>query len=231
MSGSYFRLKNRSGDWNPADEATAGRWLVTYCSLAITLVSVFMMLVSYSSFAGAKVKKYRQSLGSGSGAYIPASAARLGDPVEPAMNELKKIADENGYSGKMDMIRIKNGFKAIMSSGVFFSPGSAKLKEESRAFLNDVTKMAKKSSFSVGVSGHTGELAAQTGENKSDWDLSVSRATGIMRYFLESGKMPAGRLAAAGFSRFRPIASTKTAEGAEKNDRVEFLFIKDVLPE
>ena len=230
MSGSYFRFKDKSGDWTPADEAAAGRWLVTYCSLAITLVSVFMMLVSYSSFAGGKVKKYRQSLGDSKG-YVPVSATRMGDLIEPAMNDLKRSAEENGYSGKVEMLRIKNGFKAIMNSGIFFSSGSAKLKEDAHPFLNEITKIAKKSSFSIGVAGHTNGIATETAEYGSDWGLSVARATRIMKYFLDAGKMPAGRMAAAGFGSFRPISSANTAEGLQRNDRMEFLFVRDVLPD
>ncbi|HPL62836.1 MAG TPA: OmpA family protein [Syntrophales bacterium] len=215
------------GERNPSDVMSEGNWLVTYCSLIITLVSVFMMLVSYSNQAGGKLKKYRQSLGmTTAAAVVP---FRTVDIVEPSLESMRKAVDENGYSGRVKFIRSKHGFKAIMESGIFFQPGSAVLKEESRPFLEDVGKIIRRRCFSLGLGGHLSSSASPSAEFPSGWELSIARATRIMRYFQEREKIPAGRLAAAGFGQYRPIAAETTPEESARNDRIEFLFVREGL--
>jgi len=220
----FQRRGEDPGESNPSSIMSEGMWLVTYCSLIITLVSVFMMLVSYSTHAGAKLKRYRQSLGITEAAVT----SRTVDTVEPSLEALRKAVDENGYSRRVRLMRSKHGFKAIMESGIFFPPGSAVLNEESIPFLQDIGKVARRGFFSLGLGGHISSAASPSAEFPSGWELSVARATRIMRYFQDKEKIPAGRLAAAGFGQYRPIAAENSPEGSAKNDRIEFLFVREV---
>ena len=59
----------------------------------------------------------------------------------------------------------------------------------------------------------------------TNWELSTARATNVVRYFQERGKIPGTRLAAAGFAEFRPSASNASEEGRRKNRRIEILLV------
>lgn len=204
------------------DEEKKGRWLVTYCSLAITLVAVFMMLVSYSSFTGGKMKKYQKSMGIGDSAGV---VRRLADPVESSIEALTSHARQNGYSEKIEAVRTKNGFKAVIAGDFLFPPLSATLRAEATPLLEVITGILKKGFFSAGIAGHTAEVPVRTAEFTSTWELSGMRAVNVMNYLVKSGRIPESRLSAAGFGQYRPAVPEASPLAEGKNDRLEFLFV------
>jgi Flagellar motor protein len=66
-----------------------------------------------------------------------------------------------------------------------------------------------------------GKLAAQYPTN---WELSVARATSVVRFLAEKAKVPAQKLAASGCGEHQPIASNKTSAGRARNRRIEILL-------
>ena len=220
-------LKQNSDKLRAQDEEKTGRWLITYCSLIITLVAVFMMLVSYSSVSNGKVKSYRQGLGFSNAALLPI-ADRSADFAENAVQNLRQHAEMNGYSGKVQLSKIKNGFKVTIPGNMAFSPESAVIQEEVQPLLVEMTGILKKGIFSVGVAGYTSERPTSINNFASNWELSSIRAANIVRYFINTGKIPESRLACAGYGQYHPAVSGTSEDAKEKNDRLEFLFI---LPE
>jgi len=84
-------------------------------------------------------------------------------------------------------------------------------------------KIAEQDHLSIQVEGHTDNLPIHTAEFPSNWELSTMRAVNILRYLQQNG-IPPGRLAAIGFSEYRPAAGNDTPEGRQKNRRIEILF-------
>jgi chemotaxis protein MotB len=64
----------------------------------------------------------------------------------------------------------------------------------------------------------------------SNWDLSVARATGVVRFLIASGVAPR-RLEASGVAGERPIAPNSTAAGRSRNRRVEIALLRGNGPE
>ena len=59
---------------------------------------------------------------------------------------------------------------------------------------------------------------------KDNWDLSVARATSIVRVLTEEYKITPTRLTASGKGEFLPLASNATTEGRASNRRTEIIL-------
>jgi chemotaxis protein MotB len=60
---------------------------------------------------------------------------------------------------------------------------------------------------------------------KDNWDLSVSRATSVVRILQNDFAVDAGRLIAAGRSEYVPLESNDTAEGRSTNRRTRIVIL------
>jgi outer membrane protein OmpA-like peptidoglycan-associated protein len=77
----------------------------------------------------------------------------------------------------------------------------------------------------VEVGGHTDNVGAAIGNRK----LSQKRAEAVVRYLVTKG-IDKARLTAKGYGPDKPIADNKTADGKQKNRRVEFVIMKKDAP-
>jgi len=64
----------------------------------------------------------------------------------------------------------------------------------------------------------------ERGELLDNWDLSVKRATSIVRILLDGTKISPVRITAAGRSQFLPVDPAKTPEARQKNRRTEIIL-------
>ena len=71
--------------------------------------------------------------------------------------------------------------------------------------------------FSLKLAGHTDNI----GSDENNLRLSKDRAESVKAYLVSKGANPS-RIEATGYGESQPIASNKTAEGRQKNRRVEF---------
>jgi len=199
-------------------EVPAAGWEVIYCSLALILVALFAMLVSYSSIEKDRIKHFHHGAGS-----IPEGSEQR-EIVMQTMQSLKIYLTQAGLDKSVNIEKTERGFKITFGSNVLFPSGVAEINKDARPCLDEMIKIAQNNPFSVRVEGHTDSVPINTPEFPSNWELSTTRAVNILRYFLEKGELPANRLAAVGFSQYHPVASNDVFEGRQKNRRVEFYF-------
>jgi chemotaxis protein MotB len=111
----------------------------------------------------------------------------------------------------------------------FFESGIAKLKKSGESLLSKVgTVLAAWPIKEIVVVGHTDNVPASRWlAFASNWELSVGRATTVVRFFHENARLPADRLIACGRGEFQPLAPNDTPEGREKNRRIEIFIVTD----
>jgi chemotaxis protein MotB len=107
----------------------------------------------------------------------------------------------------------------------FFASGSATPKPETLATLEQIATSLGRTPYDLRVEGHTDDIPIHNAEFDSNWELSSARATRIARIFLEMKAMPPGRISAAGYAEFHPVASNDTAEGRAENRRVDLVIL------
>jgi chemotaxis protein MotB len=115
---------------------------------------------------------------------------------------------------------------------LFFDSGRATLKETGKEVLKRVADAIKSyDDKAIRVVGHTDNVPIAGALQKvyaSNWELSVARATTVVRFLQESGIEPE-RLIATGRAEYAPVAENESPEGRQKNRRIEITLINKNL--
>ena len=77
----------------------------------------------------------------------------------------------------------------------------------------------------VRIEGHTDNLPIHTLQFPSNWELSTTRATTVLRYFLSRG-VASNRLEAAGYADQRPVTGNATEAQRAQNRRVVIVILR-----
>jgi chemotaxis protein MotB len=144
-----------------------------------------------------------------------------------AMQHLESsLAKELKLSGQEVTVRQDpRGLILSFQEGIFFGPGRADFTPEAAKTLDKLSHVLVKSHHPIRVEGHTDNTPIKTAVFPSNWELSTSRATSIVRYFVEKHHFPPERLSAAGYGEFHPLSNNSTIEGKQKNRRVDIVLL------
>ena len=130
--------------------------------------------------------------------------------------------ENNGLS-----IKIKNGKVYVsLEEKLLFKSGSAVVDQGGINALRKLVKVLEQNQdINILIEGHTDDVPFHNdATTKDNWDLSVHRATSIVRVLLDNSTIAPMRLTAAGRGEFVPIDKTKTAEARQKNRRTEIIL-------
>lgn len=148
---------------------------------------------------------------------------------DAATDSLKKrISDALlGFAGKGISVYEKNGKVYVsMEEALLFPSGSTKVQPEGIEALNKLAQaLESDQDINVMVEGHTDDVPMHgSGEIKDNWDLSVMRATSIVKILLNDAKIDPTRLMASGVSEYEPVDPAKTREARQKNRRTDIIL-------
>ncbi len=108
----------------------------------------------------------------------------------------------------------------IVTHGILFDSGSAKIKAESYKTLADIGALLREdAALRLSIEGHTDADGADDHNAK----LSQDRAHSVRAYLTESFQIDGARLEAKGWGEAKPIDTNDTAEGKANNRRVELV--------
>jgi chemotaxis protein MotB len=111
----------------------------------------------------------------------------------------------------------------IVTDDVLFDAGSDAVRPDGAAILSTVAGSIADLPNPVTVEGHTDDRPITSSRFPSNWELSTSRATSVLRLLLTSAALDPARLSAAGYADTHPIATNDTPEGRATNRRVEIV--------
>jgi chemotaxis protein MotB len=113
-----------------------------------------------------------------------------------------------------------------ISDKLLFKTGSYDVTERAKVVLGKVAKvLAAQPEIEFMVEGHTDNVAISTDELNDNWDLSVKRATTIVRILQKSYGLDPKRMTAAGRSEYLPISDNSTAAGRATNRRTRIVVL------
>lgn len=143
-----------------------------------------------------------------------------------AKDDLSKLLQAEVAKGNVTMKQLGDQLTLGLATTLLFDSGEAMLKPGGADVLHRIGGVLKQyPDRSIHVAGHTdnvpikGRLAKRFPTNV---ELSQARAESA-RQALTDGGMPVDKIEAKGHSDSRPIASNSTAEGRQKNRRVEIV--------
>ena len=132
-----------------------------------------------------------------------------------------------GFEGDGLTITQKNGKVYIsLEEQLLFASGSWQVDARGREALSKLSKaLENQQDINVLIEGHTDSIPfGGRGQIKDNWDLSVVRATAIVRILTSSSSIDPERLTAAGKGEFVPIQSNSTSAGRSANRRIEIIL-------
>lgn len=148
---------------------------------------------------------------------------------DSAVNALKAKVQNAllGFENEGLTIEQKNGKVYVsLDNSLLFASGSYNVEAKGKEVLQNLSGVLEKNAdVNVLVEGHTDNVPYNgSGVLKDNWDLSVKRATSVVKILLDKSSIDAKRLTAAGRADFVPIASNDTAEGRATNRRTEIIL-------
>jgi chemotaxis protein MotB len=146
--------------------------------------------------------------------------------------ELVKNLSSEVQKGELQVKQYKNMMTVELAEQIFFDSGRAKLKAEGKEVLKKVGEALKGYEDKIiRVVGHTDNKPVSKslqGTFPSNWELSVARATTVVRFLQEVG-VPPERMVASGRAEYDPVAPNDTPEGRQQNRRIEIMLIDKSL--
>ena len=226
---------------NGADEhENLERWLLTYADLITLLLAFFIMMYTFSKQDAQKyneVTAHLKSIFSGGSGIAKKGNLEGKLPVDLQMQigsnamieerikqEFREIADENGLKNNITVFTDARGVVVRIMDKAFYDEGKADLKQGAKNALDKIIPIMKDIKNHIRIEGHTDDTPISKGEFKSNWELSVRRATEVVRYIVEKGPIAPDRVSATGYAEYRPIVSNDTAENKALNRRVEIII-------
>src|SRR5712692_10311930 len=143
-------------------------------------------------------------------------------------DSLVRNLTEEVKKGELQVRQYKDMLTVDVAEQLFFDSGRANLKDTGKAVLKKVGEALKGYEDKViRIVGHTDNVPISKSAQKifpSNWELSVARATTVVRFLQETG-IPPERMVASGRAEYQPVAENDSAEGRKKNRRIEITLI------
>jgi chemotaxis protein MotB len=212
------------------------RWLLTYADLITLLLAFFIVMYSMSQIdnkkfgqvsdalntvlrGGESVLKYREDPIKDGHGLLKLGNLRL---VQQRLDERFK---ELGREGELQTEITERGLVVHILESALFDQGSANLKPRAMELLDLIADQIKDKPNHVRVEGHTDDRPIQTAVYPSNWELSSSRATAVVRYYVGNHAIPPDRISALGFGEYRPIVPNTSVENRARNRRVDVVIL------
>lgn len=151
--------------------------------------------------------------------------AEAAKPLTAPSKESLGLAD---LGNSVDVIVNEQSVSFRISNELLFASGQATLSTEGLDVIKRLAGILNKNDYQVSVEGHSDPVPILTKQFASNWELSSSRATSVLRELVHDGVAPQ-RLRAVGYAETRPIETNDTAAGRAANRRVE--LIMDITPQ
>lgn len=149
------------------------------------------------------------------------------EDVKNLKNKIKQALQ--GFDGSGLTVFEKNGKVYVsMEEKLLFASGSFQIDKRGEEALKKLANvLAADPDINISIEGHTDNVPyrpASTSQIKDNWDLSVMRATTVVKTLLKAGNIDPQRLTACGKGEFVPLDKSDTKEARAKNRRTEIIL-------
>ncbi|MBF0432376.1 MAG: flagellar motor protein MotB [Fibrobacteria bacterium] len=184
-------------------------WLTTYGDTITLLMSFFLLLISVSKVDPVLFEMMKKGLRQ------EITNEDVKTPLAEIKHDLDSLLTQERNDKKVAVILGPKGIVMEFASEAFYQPGNAEMSKMATGIIDKVTQAIQNIDycrFSVDIEGHTDNVPINTLRFPSNWELSVSRATNIVKYMIEKG-LESDRLKAAGYADTKPAAPNLDEKG------------------
>ncbi|KAB7705879.1 flagellar motor protein MotB [Bacillus aerolatus] len=215
------------------------KWMVTFADLVTLVLVFFILLFSMSQIDMIKFKAIAQAFKQDAvfekdSSIIPGEypaeemnkeEADLNEQsLDQLAEEVQKYLQKNELEDTAAAIRNERGVVLVLQEQIVFSTGDAVVLHEAYPFLEKVGKLLETMPNLVKVEGHTDNRPIKNSIYPSNWELSSARASSVIRFFIENGRLAPERFIAVGYGDTRPLAPNISKDNMQKNRRVEIII-------
>lgn len=191
------------------DDEIKEDWLVTYADAITLLMAFFVMLLTFAEY---DIPAFEEA--------AAAIAKAVGDRDETTpTSELQIILQDVVYNMQADQVvtvsKDQKGLVIELASNAFFVPGSADIRPEAAPVLQKMAQSLAAPRYDfylIQAEGHTDDDPISTDKFPSNWELSSSRASAIVRYIATENISPF-RMKASGYADTRPKVPNRNPDG------------------
>lgn len=231
---------SRFSKWHiePQREEEQEAWLITYLDMLTLLLVMLVIMLAMAGKGEGKQNEQAQlastalQIADGPSAApdllatpIPLIAALPTPPIdaEPSNADVPETLSDMALGDDIEVIVNEGSISFRISSEILFGSGRAELEDAGLDVIDRLVPTLAASRYRIIVEGHTDNLPIQTERFPSNWELSASRASSVVRYLQLAG-IEATRLSATGYADTRPIADNREDRGRASNRRVELIM-------
>lgn len=226
------------------------RWLLSYADFITLLMIFFVVLYSMSNLDKQKYQQLasglNRAMGGGGGANIvgtdggvsindnwaPSNTNIVDTQEEQKLQQVKEIVDkylkDSGLESSVATVVEDRGLVLSFKDSLFFDSGKADIKTDELNKLIQIGKILNQPIINgsyIRVEGHTDNRPINNSSYKSNWDLSVIRASNVVQVLISQSGISPQRISPAGYGEFRPKADNKDETGKAQNRRVDILIM------
>lgn len=205
------------------DEHVEEDWLISYADMVTLLMCFFLTLASISKVDMSLFEEMKKGLRSDIG-----KEQEVKTPLAEIQHDLDSLLAAERKAGSVSVTKGAEGIVLEFSSSAFYQVGKADFSAEAEDVLRRVSGAIQRITyytFAVDIEGHTDNVPIKSVQFPSNWELSVARATTIVKFLIEAGIAP-DRLKAAGYADTKPKvpnadpAGTPLPDNQARNRRI-----------
>jgi chemotaxis protein MotB len=132
---------------------------------------------------------------------------------------------KQGAQDKVNLTITRRGLIVSLKEAGFFDSGQAQIKQNAYELLNTIAEVMTQYNNPLRIEGHTDNIPISTAQFPSNWELSTSRATNVLKYLLKYYDAEPEKISATGYGEFRPVSDNSTSESRAKNRRVDMVLL------
>lgn len=199
-------------------EHSDANWIISYADMMTLLCIFFIMLFSMSKLNTPEFEAVKKQVAEHFGTKYEAPSEDLGKFINNVLIEAGVQKDATMTS---DGVSVSVAFHSTL----FFDTLSAEISPAGRDIIEKIAvklneyQEKKNKKFKIVIEGHTDSQPIVGGPFPSNWELSSSRATRVVRLFLEKKFDPAFLLA-IGYSDTKPVAPSRNPDGTWNNENL-----------
>lgn len=211
------------------------RWLLTYSDMITLLMIFFILLYTISSVNSTKFLQVATSLNktfegtnyvigqySGNSIINSIQSNNNENNIETKLNEfIKQNNLQNMVTYRID----ERGLVISLNDALLFDTGSADIKPEQKTTLMRIGNMLKTMPNYIRVEGYTDDVPINNDKFHSNWELSVIRATNVVKILVDDVNMDPKKISVVGYGEYRPIVPNDNDKNRQLNRRVDIVIM------
>ena len=155
------------------------------------------------------------------------------DKVDPeliaAAEEITKLIREKNLQDKVSVSIQERGVVVGLMNTVLFDPGSTQIKPDAVPTLVAIGQIANGVHNYIRVEGNTDDVPMNTPQIPSNWELSVIRATEVLKLMINQSGVAPDKISAVGYGEYRPSVPNTSIENRAHNRKVDIVILSDQL--